>query len=106
MTTDPGQLLNLPLVLHEVMLAEDSLHEDLDRWIVAEQRFKLGIPKPLGEARRRDDRPALLEDREAVDHSLDRLVEGRVERVSTAARHHDVHRLGDLCLADPFDKMD
>ena len=56
-------------------------------------RGELGAADPFGHARGDDDRAAVLDDRHRADHSFDRLIERRVERIAGAARDDDVDLL-------------
>ena len=101
-----AQLFQLPLVHHEIIPAEDPLHERLDRIVLREQPLELGTANPFGHACGQDDRSAFLHDRQGAGQALDGLIEGGVERVPGAAGDDDIDRLrhrGADNIADEFD---
>ena len=63
---DLGQLLQLPLVHHEIILAQDALLEDFQIGVVGHQVLELRAAEPFAQAGRQDDGAALLDDRQGA----------------------------------------
>ncbi len=89
-----GQLFQLPLVEHEVLLAQDPLDEHVEVGVFVEQLLELGAADAFGQARGQDDRASLLDDRQRAGQAFDGLVEGRVQRITGRAGHDDIDRFG------------
>ena len=85
LAADLGQLFELPLVHHEIVLAEDPLDEDFQAGVLREQLLELGAADAFGQAGGQDDRAALLDDRQRAGQPFDRLIERRVERIAGAS---------------------
>src|SRR5579872_383853 len=84
------QLLDLPCIRNKKAGLRDHLDKCLQIVGLEQRLLEIRTPYPLGALGRDHDGPAGLDSRHRADHSLDRLVERRVERIARAGSDHDV----------------
>src|SRR5439155_22568944 len=107
---DPGlaadfrQLLELPLIHDEIVLAQNPLDERFEAGVFLKELLECRAADAFGEAGAHDDRAALLDDGQSAGETFDRLIKGRVERIPGAARHDDIDWLDDRIANDAADK--